>query len=141
MQNQYIRGKFPKNLRGQNIAYLEILAVMIALKVWGPKLEGQYFWIHVDNEAVATVLNTGASRNTDLQNTLREIALIAAQYQFVIKARHISGISNRIPDRLSRWHEPEARKEFREFSKVIWYQTPWISLNPYTNSRERIFIY
>ena len=117
MQNQYIRGKFPKNLRGQNIAYLEILAVMIALKIWGPKLKGRYFWIHVDNEAVTTILNTGASRNTDLQNTLREIALIAAQYQFVIKARHISGISNRIPDWLSRWHEPEARKEFREFSK------------------------
>ena len=28
----------------------------------------------MDNEAVATVLNTGASRHTELQNTLREIA-------------------------------------------------------------------
>ena len=48
---------------------------------------------------------------------LREIALIAAKHQFVLKARHISGISNRIPDWLSRWHEPEAHREFRQIAK------------------------
>ena len=71
----------------------------------------------MDNEAVAAVLNTGASREVNLQNTLREIALIAAREQFVIKAKHIPGISNRIPDWLSRWHKPEARKQFRELAK------------------------
>ena len=70
--------------------------------------------VHVDNEAVAMVINTGASRDTELQKALREIALIAAKHQFVIKARHISGISNRIPDWLSRWQEPQARKAFRQ---------------------------
>ena len=114
MQDQYMRGRFPKNLRGSNIAYLEILAVMVALKIWGPQLTGQYFWIHVDNEAVASVLNSGASREPGLQDTLREIALLAARHQFVIKARHISGASNWVPDWLSRWHEPQARHEFRK---------------------------
>ena len=78
---------------------------MVALKIWAPELKGQYFWIHMDNEAVASVLNTGASRNVDLQNVLREIALLAAKHQFVIKAKHIMGISNRVPDWLSRWGE------------------------------------
>ena len=104
-------------LKNNNIAYLEILAVMVALKVWGPHLSGQYFWIHVDNEAVAKVLNLGASRDAKLQDALREIALIAARHQFVIKAKHISGVSNRVPDWLSRWHEVGARREFREFAK------------------------
>ena len=113
----YFRGRFPPHLKGQNIAYLEILAVMVGLKIWGHKFTGQYFWIHVDNEAVAAILNSGASREDKLQNTLREIALIAAQHQFVIKARHISGVSNRIPDWLSRWHEPQACSQFREFAK------------------------
>ena len=44
IQGQYIRGRFPKHLRGSNIAYLEILAVMVALKVWGHLFTGQYFW-------------------------------------------------------------------------------------------------
>ena len=116
-ENQYFRGRFPKHLQGLNIAYLEILAVMVALKIRGQKLEGLYFWIHVDNEAVAAVLNTRASRDVNLQKVLREIALIAAEYQFVIKARHISGISNRIPDWLSRWHDKEAREKFRQHAK------------------------
>ena len=104
-------------MKGKNIALLEILAVMVALKIWGKELTGSYFWIHVDNEAVAMVLNSGASRNLALQNVMREIALLAARHQFVIKVRHISGISNRVPDWLSRWHEPEARKEFRKYAK------------------------
>ena len=91
---KYFRARFPQDMKQLNIAYLEILAVMVATKIWGENLKGQYFWIHVDNEAVASVLNTGASRDTLLQNALREIALIAARYQFVIKAQHISGISN-----------------------------------------------
>ena len=115
--NQYFRGKFPKHLENSNIAYLEILAVMSALKVWGESLTGLYFWVHVDNEAVASVLNTGGCRNIELQNVLREIALIAAKHQFVIKARHISGISNRVPDWLSRWHQGAACREFRNYSK------------------------
>ena len=100
-----------------NITLLEILAVMVALKVWGSALQGLYFWIHVDNKAVASVLNTGACRDAAIQNVLREIALIAARIQFVIKAKHILGISNRKPDWLSRWHEPAARKQFRELAK------------------------
>ena len=87
---------------------MEIWAVMVALKLWATRLTGKYFWIHVDNDAVATVLNSGSSRDPELQNALREIAFIAASHQFVIKARHISGISNRVPDWLSRWHEPAA---------------------------------
>ena len=116
-QNQYFRAKFPNNMRTQNIALLELLAVMVALKIWGETLRGQYFWIHVDNDAVASILNSEASRDVQLQNTLREIALIAAKNQFVIKARHISGVSNRIPDWLSRWHEMGARKQFRAYTK------------------------
>ena len=69
--------------------------------------------MHVDNEAVANVINSGKSRDTDLQNALREIALIAARHQFVIKARHIPGVDNRVPDWLSRWDNTEARRQFR----------------------------
>ena len=110
---QYFRGKVPSDWQAKNIAELEMAAVMVALKVWGEALTGEYFWILVDNEAVATVLNIGSSRHLGLQALMREIALLAAQHQFVIKAKHIEGVSNRLPDWLSRWDDPTARRQFR----------------------------
>ena len=86
-------------------------------RVWAQQLERKYFWINVDNEAVATVINTGAARDTALQDALREIAMLGARHQFIIKAKHISGVSNRIPDWLSRWQEVEARKKFNEYAR------------------------
>ena len=71
----------------------------------------------MDNEAVALVLNTGACRDTGLQDVLREIALIAARNQFVIKAKYISGVSNQLPDWLSRWHEANVCRQFRALTK------------------------
>ena len=114
---EYFRGRYSKEDSSRNIAILEIWAVMFALRLWGKHLKGKYFWIHVDNEAVAAVLNSGSSREPELQNALREIALIAANNQFVLKARHIPGVTNRIPDWLSRWSEPTARKQFREYAQ------------------------
>ena len=116
-RQEYFRGRFPKELQSKNIAILEMWAVMVALKIWAPQLRGKYFWIHMDNEAVASVLNTGRAREQELQNALREIALIAVENQFVLKARHIAGVDNRIPDWLSRWHEPQARKQFRQYER------------------------
>ena len=114
---EYVHGKFPEGTKKTNIAHLEILAVLIALRTWASKVRGTYFWIHVDNEAVATVLNTGASREEFLQQALREILMLAAKNEFMIMAKHIRGVDNRIPDWLSRWHEPEARKKFRQYSR------------------------
>ena len=114
---QYFRARFPKHMQTKNIAVLEMLAVMIGIKIWAKQLQGKYFWIHVDNEAVATVLNSGASRDTELQNALREIAFLAAQHQFVLKARHIPGVDNRIPDWLSRWGDVQSKRQFRKFAQ------------------------
>ena len=88
------------------------MAVLVALKVWAKELERKYFWIHVDSMAVATVSNTGASRDPELQNMLREVAMIAATHQFVLKVRHIPGVDNRLPDWLSRWGASESKRKF-----------------------------
>ena len=117
MGMEYFRGRFPKTVQKKNITILEMWAVMVTLKLWANKLQGLYFWIHVDNEAVASILNSGRGREPELQNALREIALIAAKNQFVIRARHIPGVHNRIPDWLSRWDDMQARREFRVHAK------------------------
>ncbi|CAC5393054.1 unnamed protein product [Mytilus coruscus] len=57
-----------------------------------------------DNITSVTVINTGKSRDTFLQCCLRELCYIAAIYGFEIRAVHLAGTENRLPDYLSRWH-------------------------------------
>ena len=111
MGEEYISGSFPKHLQSSNIALLEMLAVLAALHTWTKDVKGKYSWVYVDNETVATVLNTGASRKELLQNALREIAMLAALNSFMIKAKHIRGVDNSIPDWLSRWKEPRSNEK------------------------------
>ncbi len=47
-----------------------------------------------------------------MQACLRELVPIAAKHQFEIKATHIAGVKDRIPDELSRWSlGPEHQKQ------------------------------
>lgn len=51
-----------------------------------------------------------------MQNCLREICFYAANLQFEVKAKHISGENNRLPDYLSRW-EIDKKKQHRTLFK------------------------
>ena len=115
--HKYLHGFFPQEWSNTNIAYLEIRAVIVALNCFAKELQGKYFRINVDNEAVAHIINSGAGKDSFLQDALREIAMIAASHQFIVKAKHIMGVDNRVPDWLSRWGSREARQKFNQFAQ------------------------
>ena len=52
-----------------------------------------------------------------MQSCLRELFFICAKFDFEIRANHISGISNQIPDFLSRFHLDSSYK--KKFFKEI----------------------
>ena len=58
------------------------------------------------------MLNSGRSRDKMLQCCLREICFLAAQGEFEVRAVHIAGVDNRLPDLLSRWNKAACRHEF-----------------------------
>ena len=116
-EQEYFHLTFPPHMRKKNIAHLEMWALLVALKLWGRKCTGKYFWVHVDNEAVAYIVNSGSSRDEYLQDCLTELAMITAKHQFIIKAKHIMGTHNRIPDWLSRWRLSGYRKKFHDFAR------------------------
>ena len=50
-----------------------------------------------------------------MQTCLREICFLAAVGEYEVKARHIEGVQNRLPDMLSRWNlDAKYSKEFLE---------------------------
>ena len=102
---EYCKGKFPDHIQcqGLHISALEMLALIVAVKVWTHHFKGLRVGVKCDNEATVWVINSGRSRDPFMQACLRELCFVCAKGQFEVWAEHIPGVSNRLPDLLSRW--------------------------------------
>ncbi len=66
-----------------------------------------------DNNISVDVINAGRARDRFLLRCMRELAWLAATFEFEIRARHIPGMTNILPDLLSRWSlSSSAEREF-----------------------------
>ena len=119
-KDEFYRIKLPKEWMRQNIAYLELIAICVALKVWGQKCRGLRIKMYCDNESVVQVINTGRAHDHILQDGCREVCWLAAKYQFEIRLTHISSRRNVIPDLLSRWPlGGKVRQQFRQINQQL----------------------
>ena len=101
-----------------HISALELLSLVVCVKLWGHKWRGLRLQLCCDNSAAVEVVNTGRSRDSFMQTCLRELCFYAAQGEFEIRAIHIPGVDNRVPDLLSRWGLGDRfAREFHEVSK------------------------
>ena len=114
----YFHKSFPDFVlnRGWNICILELIAIIVAVRLWNSQLKGKCIVVHCDNEAVCQVINTGRARCPVLQKGLRELCYWSAIAQCQIRGVHIPGTENRYADCLSRWDQKDSFKD--EFFKL-----------------------
>jgi len=100
----YFSSRLPDFIRVKefHINILEMLAILIALRLWHKKFVGMRLQIFCDNEASVSVINVGKSRDVNMLAILREILHIWAVNNFQIRAVHLPGVDNRKADFLSR---------------------------------------
>ena len=73
--------------------------------------------IYCDNVTTVQVINTLKSHSDRMLSLMREIAFVCAQANVEIKAVHIAGQDNWLPDWLSRWDEsPQCREAFKAWN-------------------------
>ena len=102
--SQVFAFSLPLGYLNYNIAHLEMLNILVALRVW------QHFWaksrvrIACDNEAVVQVLGLGRTRDLTLAAIARNIQLQMATWDINLQVVHIPGKENQIADLLSRWN-------------------------------------
>lgn len=85
-----------------NINVLELVPILIAARYFGPRWENFHIVCHSDNTQVVGAINKGVSINKLSMSILRELFWLSVKYNFYLTARHIAGISNVVPDLLSR---------------------------------------
>ena len=107
-QGEYFHVKYPESVfklaTKVHIVHLEMLAVLVALRVWKDKVAGTSFVLGSDNEVVVTIINTGRSRDQLLQQMLREVTFTLVTVDAQLYMVHLRSEINEISDVLSRWY-------------------------------------
>ena len=102
---EYFHSRFPKDIEDQQLPIhcLEMLTVLLAVRLWGSRLQSLKVQIYCDNESAVKVINSGKTKDPFLASCIREIWLVVSNYGFQLRAVHLPGEENRVPDWLSRW--------------------------------------
>ena len=89
--NEYFHHKFTDVTLEQtnHIAQLEILAIVIALKLWRRFITKKLVQIESDNESTVWAVNLGKSRDKYMLKCIREIAWVTANCQCMVKLVHV----------------------------------------------------
>ncbi|KAI8496774.1 scavenger receptor [Branchiostoma belcheri] len=129
---QIFHCEFPKRVLeqfGSKMHVLEMLTIIIviAARKWAPRWCGQRIVVHCDNMACVHVLNSGRARDRELLQCARELWLLAATFEFQVKATHIQGSHNRIADHLSRWHLSAYHSQ--QFKSLTRHQTTCVPID------------
>ena len=111
----------------KDITFLELFPVVVALCIRGEQLKNKKIIFNIDNQSVVHIINKKSSKSVRVMSLVRHLVLSTLQYNIMIKALHISGISNKIADSLSRcdWQRfrnlcPEADQRGTEIPDHLW---------------------
>ena len=123
---QYLHAKFPAQYLDQTkwkIHYLEMIALLVALKTWSHEIKHIRFMVKCDNQAVVEVINNGNTKDRRLQTLLRELTYVCAINESETVATYITSSESRLPDLLSRWYLKDIyQRLFYELTDKEWKQ-------------------
>lgn len=86
----------------QDVTFLEMIPVLLSVYLWGGMLKGMKILLHIDNEALVSVINRQTSRSKRLMFLIRKFVLLCMKLEICFRAVHISSESNEIADSISR---------------------------------------
>lgn len=92
---------------GLHINYKEVCAVLDACKRWAPQWRNCSVIIHTDNTTAKAVINKGRSKNKFINSCLRKLFWLSVRFNFTLRAIHVPGQVNILPDTVSRLHEQD----------------------------------
>ena len=79
-----------------------MIPVLLAVMLWGDRLQGKIIVFHIDNQGLVQVINKQTTKSKRLMTVLREFILLCMQQSIIFKATYISTKLNTIADSISR---------------------------------------
>ena len=102
----------------KDITFLEFVPVVLAMAVWGHRLQNKKIIFNIDNMALVEILNSQTSKSKRIMHLMRHFVLHTLKNNTIFRGKHIKGKINEIADAISRqqWCRfkrlaPEANRE------------------------------
>ena len=86
----------------RDITLLELIPVVLAISTWGSQFSNKKLIMHVDNEALVSVINKQTSKSKNVMTLVRTLVLCLLQNNTTFRSEHVPGSSNKIADSISR---------------------------------------
>ena len=106
----WIQGKFSNQTLYHSIDFKELFAIVAAVSTWGYAWTGKRIVFYTDNKPITDIWQSGSTPSPDIMCLARKLYLLAAEYQFCISLKHISGTHNEIADAISRFQMSRLQK-------------------------------
>jgi hypothetical protein len=101
-QQSWFYGEWDENWENVNITVKELYPIVLALELWGNKLQNKSIMFNCDNEALVFVLNKQSSKYPQIMYLVRRLVLLSLSFTILFKSTHLLGRCNVISDVLSR---------------------------------------
>ncbi len=102
-----------------SVPFLELAAVVIAVKSWIHELKHKRIVVYSDCSAVVAGINASYSPREGMMTLLRDLVALSIRHSFTITAVHVPGELNVVADLISRFDIQEAHQQF-----------PWLLPDP-----------
>ena len=79
-----------------------VISIVIALELWGDQLKNKCIQLNTDNMAVTFILNNFTSKDNSIMILVHMLVLNCLKNNILIRAVHLPGRENIIPDMISR---------------------------------------
>lgn len=120
--SKWIGGEWPdfwkENPNQFHINLKELFPVVLAIEVWGHLLANQCILFLTDNTTTVCSVNSLSSKDPLTMQLIRRLAVAIMSHNIFLRAKHIPGATNVLPDRLSRLQIREARE-----------MAPWLDMH------------
>ena len=114
-----------------SIAYLELFALTIAVKLWAPLITNGRVCLFVDNISVVSMINSMTSRCKNCMVLVRMIVLDSLMNNVRIFAKHISTQKNYFADALS-------RRQWTRFGNLARKHNKWFADYPHEIPADKV---
>ena len=108
VRDEFFKASVPPEFSDWDIPNLELLAHIVAARLWGESLSGKQVTGCTDNEATQKLLSSGRSKLDKRLVMARTFSAIQHKFDFIWIPTHIPGIENILPDACSRWDSKQS---------------------------------